>query len=283
MYYKYALAVVAFFTAALQISMASAQSAQLNNQKPKQVQNVGIDEHLGDKIPLDLKFAASSGDSVTLESLFEEDKPVLLNPVYYNCPMLCSMVINAVYQGVNDVKWNPGEDFDIITFSINPDEDFRVAASVKDSILQKFDRKGASDGWHFLTGKQEAIAELTDAVGFNYERLEKKGQFAHSAAVMFLSPNGTITRYLYGINYKEFDIRNGLYEAADGEIGSTIEKVVLYCFVYDADANSYVAVAWRIMQISGFVTMAALGIFLGFMWFGHKFRKNKKQTTNGSA
>jgi protein SCO1/2 len=257
--------------------------AQLNKQKPQKVQNAGIEEHLGDTVPLDLMFATSKGDSVTLAELMQDDKPVILNPVYYNCPMLCSMVINAIYNGVDDVKWNPGDDYNIITFSINPDEDYTLAASVKDSILQKFDRRGAADGWHFLTGKQQAIKKLTDAVGFNYKKLDDKGQFAHSAAIMFLSPKGTITRYLYGINYKEFDIRNGLYEAADGEIGSTIDQVLLYCYVYDADANSYVPVAWRIMQIGGFITVAVLGIFLGFMWFGHKFTNNKEKETNGSA
>jgi len=212
--------------------------AQLNKQKPQKVQNAGIEEHLGDTVPLDLMFATSKGDSVTLAELMQDDKPVILNPVYYNCPMLCSMVINAIYNGVDDVKWNPGDDYNIITFSINPDEDYTLAASVKDSILQKFDRRGAADGWHFLTGKQQAIKKLTDAVGFNYKKLDDKGQFAHSAAIMFLSPKGTITRYLYGINYKEFDIRNGLYEAADGEIVSTIDQVLLYCYVYDADANN---------------------------------------------
>lgn len=259
-----------------------ASFGQLNKQKPKAVQNVGIDEHLGDTIPLDLKFATSSGDSVTLGSLLEDGKPILLNPVYYNCPMLCSMVINAVFQGVKDVKWNPGDEFNIITFSFNPDEDYQLAASVKDSIMQKFDRKGAEDGWYFLTGKRAAIKKLTNAVGFKYEKLQQTEQYAHSAAIMFLSPQGVVTRYLYGINYKEFDIRNGLYEAADGEIGSTVDKVVLYCYVYNADSNSYVPVAWRIMQIGGFLTFAVLGIFLGFMWFGYKFKNNKKKT-NGSS
>lgn len=256
---------------------------QLNNQKPKKVQNVGIDEHLGNTVPLDLAFATSKGDSVTLAELMKEDKPVILNPVYYNCPMLCSMVINAIYQGVDDVKWNPGDDYDIITFSINPEEDYKLAAATKDSILQKFDRKGAAEGWHFLTGKQQSIKRLTEAVGFKYEKLDAKGQFAHSAAIMFLSPKGVITRYLYGISYNEFDVRNGLYEAADGEIGSTVDQVLLYCYVYDADSNSYVPVAWRIMQIGGLITAAVLGIFLGFMWFGHKFTNKKKNQLNGSA
>lgn len=257
--------------------------AQLNKQKPKEIQNVGIEEHLGETIPLDLVFATSKGDSVTLAELMQNDKPVILNPVYYECPMLCSMVINAIYQGVDNVKWNPGDDYNIITFSFNAEEDYRLAAATKDSLLQKFDRKGAAEGWHFLTGKQQAIKKLTDAIGFKYEKLDAKGQFAHAAAIMFLSPEGKLTRYLYGINYKEFDIRNGLYEAADGEIGSTIEKVALYCYVYDPDSNSYVPVAWRIMQIGGFITAAAVAMFLGFMWLGNKFTNNKKIKNNGSA
>lgn len=257
--------------------------AQLNKQKPQEVQNVGVEEHLGDTIPLDLTFATSEGDSVTLAELIQDDKPVILNPVYYNCPMLCSMVINAIYQGVEDVKWNPGDDYNIITFSFNPDEDYRLAASVKDSIMQKFNREGAAEGWHFLTGNEQTIRKLTESVGFKYEKVDNKEQYAHSAAIMFLSPKGIITRYLYGINYKEFDIRNGLYEAADGEIGSTLEKVALYCYVYDADSNSYVPVAWRVMQVGGFIIVLALGIFLGFMWFGHKFTNNKKKELNGSA
>lgn len=256
---------------------------QLNNQKPKKVQNVGVEEHLGDTIPLDLKFATSNGDSVRLAELIQGDKPVILNPVYYNCPMLCSMVINAIYQGVKDVKWNPGDDYNIITFSFNPKEDYKLAASVKDSIMQKFSRDGTAKGWHFLTGKEPAIRALTNAVGFKYEKLKAKEQYAHSAAIMFLSPDGKITRYLYGIDYKEFNIRNALYEAADGEIGSTIDKVLLYCYVYNADSNSYVPVAWRVMQVGGFIIMIVLGIFLGFMWFGHKLFNNKKKKPNGSA
>lgn len=255
-------------------------SAQRVKQKPEAVQGAGIEEHLGDTIPLDLTFANASGDSVTLGSLMEDGKPVLLNPVYYNCPMLCSMVMNGVYQGVNKVKWNPGDEFNIITFSINPEEDYKLAASTKDSIMQQFDREGAASGWHFLTGRQEAIETLTDAIGFKYEKLEARGEFAHSAAIMFLSPEGKITRYLYGIKYDEFDIRNGLYEAADGEIGSTVDKVVLYCYVYNADSNSYVPVAWRIMQVGGFLTVLVLGVFLGFMWYGYKSTNKKKKNND---
>ncbi|MDX1586117.1 MAG: SCO family protein [Balneolaceae bacterium] len=260
-------------------------TAQLNKQKPKDVQDVGIEEHLGDKIPLDLKFATSEGDSVTLATLMQGEKPVLLNPVYYECPMLCSMVIEAVYSGVSDLKWTPGDEYNIITFSIDHEEDSKLAASTKDSMITKLGRENAREGWYFLTGKEEAIKELTEAIGFKYKKVEQQDQFAHSAAIMFLSPDGTLTRYLYGIEFDEFNLRNALYEAADGEVGSVAERVLLYCYQYDPDSNSYVAVAWRIMQLGGFATALILGIFIGLLWLKEKNSKNDKniKITNGRS
>ncbi len=259
-------------------------SAQLNKQKPKKLQEVGIEERLGEKIPLGLTFATSRGDSVRLESLINGDKPVILNPVYYNCPMLCSMVIDAIYTGVRELKWTPGDEYEIITFSIDPDEDHKLAASAKDTLMQKLGRKGAGDGWHFLTGKKDAIEKLAEAVGFKYQKVEATGHYAHSAAVMFLSPDAVIARYLYGIKFDEFNFRNALYEAADGNIGSVADKVLLYCYQYDADSNSYVAVAWRVMKLGGFATILILGIFLGLLWLKEKKSTNDKKTiiTNGS-
>lgn len=259
--------------------------AQVNRQKPQDLQDVGIEEHLGDRIPLDLTFATSEGDSTTLRALMESDKPVLLNPVYYECPMLCSMVIDAVYAGVNDLKWTPGKEYNIITFSIDPEEDHSLAASTKDSMITKFGREGAGDGWHFLTGKEDAIKTLTEAIGFKYKKIDQTGQYAHSASIMFLSPDGILTRYLYGIKFDEFSLRNALYEAADGEIGSTADQVLLYCYQYDPDSQSYTPVAWRIMQLGGFATVLVLGLFLGFLWLRDKNSQNDKEIniTNGSA
>lgn len=259
--------------------------AQLNRQKPQDLQEVGVEEQLGDRIPLDLTFATSEGDSTTLRALMDSDKPVLLNPVYYECPMLCSMVIDAVFAGVNDLKWTPGKEYNIITFSIDPEEDHRLAASTKDSMITKFGRESAGDGWYFLTGKENSIKTLTEAIGFKYKKVDQTGQYAHSASIMFLSPDGILTRYLYGIKFDEFSLRNALYEAADGEIGSTVDQVLLYCYQYDPDSQSYTPVAWRIMQLGGFATVLVLGIFLGLMWLRNKNSQNDKEIniTNGSA
>ncbi|MDZ7690106.1 MAG: SCO family protein [Balneolaceae bacterium] len=249
--------------------------AQLNTKKPPNVQEAGIEEHLGDKIPLNLKFATSDGDSVTIKQLMQGDKPVILNPVYYNCPMLCSMVTDAIYTGIKDLKWDPGNQFEIITFSFDPNERQQLADSTKQVFIEKLGQKRVEKGWHFLTGDQPEINKLTSAVGFNYDRIERNGEYAHSATIIFLSPNGTITRYLYGIKFDEFQVRNALYDAADGNIGSTVDKIVMYCYQYDPSSQSYVPVAWRIMQLGGLATVLILGIFLGFLWLREKSPKQR--------
>lgn len=257
-------------------------NAQLNKQKPKQLEEVGVEERLGDQIPLDLSFANAEGDSIKLKELFSDEKPVLLNPVYYECPQLCSMIKEAIFKGIKDLKWSPGTEYNIVTFSFDPSEKTALAAENRNRFLNKLDRKGADEGWHFLTGNKENIGRLTEAVGFNMKRLQN-GQYAHGAAIMFLSPDGVITRYLYGLKFDEFNLRNALYDAADGNIGGAAEQVLLYCYQYDADSNTYVPVAWKIMQVGGFATMIILGIFLSFMWLRHRYSNNEKQIkeTNG--
>lgn len=239
---------------------------QLNQQKPAQLDNVGVDEKLGESIPMDLQFVNSSGETVKLADLIEEDKPVLLNPLYYECPTLCGLVIDAVFNVVEDLKWNPGEDYTIISFSIDPDEDSSHAKRKKNEIMEDLGRDGAEQGWHFLTGSEESIRELTNAVGFRYQYDEETDEYMHMASIMLISPEGVITRYLYGLDMKEFDLRNALYEAAEGKIGSTIEKAVLYCYTYDPSSQSYVPVAMNIMKLGGLATMLILGIFLTILW-----------------
>jgi len=271
-----AIAVISLFL------LPYSSDAQLNQKKPSQLEDVGVEERLGEQIPLDLTFANARGDSIKLQELFTNGKPVLLNPVYYECPQLCSMIKEAIFKGVKDLKWSPGTEYNIVTFSFDPSEKTALAAENRKRFLNKLDRKGAGEGWHFLTGEKENIDKLTEAVGFNMRRLQN-GQYAHGAAIMFLSPDGVITRYLYGLKFDEFNLRNALYDAADGNIGSAAEQVLLYCYQYDADSNTYVPVAWKIMQVGGFATMLILGIFLGFMWLRHRYSNNEKQIkeTNG--
>lgn len=240
--------------------------AQLNQNRPAVLDQIGVDEKLGNTIPLELRFADSNGDSVSLGDLVESGKPVLLNPLYYECPTLCSLVLDGVFSAVEDLAWSPGSDYTIISFSIDPEETPELAAETRNTYLTSLNRPGAGDGWHFLTGSEESIRELTEAIGFRYTKDEQTGEYIHMASVMMVSPAGVITRYLYGTNFNEFDFRNGLYEAADGKIGSPVDKVVLYCFTYDPSTQSYVPVAINIMKLGGLATVIILGIFLTVLW-----------------
>lgn len=254
-------------------------SAQLNQGAPAVLKDVGVDEKLGDTIPLDLTFTNSDGEEVTLEELFEGDKPVLLNPLYYDCPILCSVVLDGVFGAIKQLAWSPGKDYTIVSFSIDPEEGPELASSNKEFYLKQFDREGAADGWHFLTGSQQSINQLTEAIGFRYKYEEETGEYIHMASIMMLSPRGKITRYLYGANFREFDVRNGLFEAADGTIGSSIDKVIMYCFTYDPSSQSYVPVAMNIMKIGGLATLIILGIFLSVFWRRERNKKNSTPTT----
>ncbi len=247
-------------------------NAQVNREQPDATKNLGIDEHLGDFIPLDAKFATSEGDSVVLGDLLEEGKPVIFNPLYYECPMLCGLVIEGMMNVVDELEWKPGKDFIVISVSIDPDEDVAVAAKSKEKILGQADAI-TRDGWYFLTGKQPQIRKAVESVGFEYRKVEDTGQFAHSAAIMLLSPKGKITRYLYGISYDEFNVRSALYESADGQIGNTVTKLVMYCYQYDPSSGSYTPIAINIMKLGGLATLIFLGIFLGFLWLHEKRKK----------
>ncbi len=254
-------------------------AAQLNRGGPAVLKEIGVDEKLGDSIPLDLVFTNSDGDDITLGELFESDKPVLLNPLYYDCPVLCSVVLDGVFGAVKQLAWSPGTDYTIISFSIDPEEDPELASSSKEFYLNQFDRKSAADGWHFLTGSQESIEQLTEAIGFRYKYEEETGEYIHMASIMMLSPAGKITRYLYGANFREFDVRNALFEAADGTIGNSLDKVLMYCFTYDPSSQSYVPVAMNIMKLGGLATLIILGIFLSVFWRRERNKKDSTPTT----
>ena len=247
--------------------------AQLNRE-PEALQDVDIIEHLGETIPLDARFATSKGDSITIGDLLEEGKPVILNPLYYECPMLCGLVIDGVLNVTNQLVWNPGEDYIIISFSIDPSEDYALAAEHKERYYSQLNKPQPENGWYFLTGNKSNIDKMITAVGFEVNEIEDTGEFAHTAAIMMLSPEGVITRYLYGIQYNEFDVRSGLYESADGKIGNTLNKVIMYCYQYDPDTNSYAPVAINIMKIGGLATLIILGIFLGLLWLREKGLKH---------
>ncbi len=264
--------------------------AQLNNQEPDFVQDIGVTEHLGHAIPGDLVFAKANGDSVRLADLLQQGKPVILNPLYYECPVLCGLVIDGLFDAVNELAWQPGKEFDIISLSIDPSETDTLAARVKRDYIEsgswgstrgtEQNRQAieqVNQGWHFLTGKQPAIDSLISAVGFGVAPIPGTKDFAHSAAIILLSPDGTITRYLYGLRFDSFDFRTAILEASEGTIGNTVDKLIMYCYQYDPNSNSYAPVARRIMSLGGLATLIFLGIFLGYYWL-RESRKNQSIT-----
>lgn len=252
-------------------------TAQLNQGRPAILEEIGVDEKLGESIPMDLGFVNSEGQSIRLSDLIEEGKPVLLNPLYYECPILCGLVLDAVYNVVNELAWSPGRDYTIISFSIDPEETPEMAAKSKEYHLTQLGRVGAEKGWHFLTGDEESIKKLTDSIGFRYKYDERTGEYLHLASIQMISPKGTITRYLYGASFREFDLRNALFEAADGTIGSAMNRVLMYCFTYDPSSQSYVPVAMNIMKLGGLATVIFLGIFLGVFWRRERFFSQSKK------
>lgn len=241
------------------------------------LQDVGIEEKLGDVIPIDAKFSTVNGDSISLGDLLGDGKPVILNPLYYECPMLCGLVVDGVIDVVDNLAWKPGEDYIIISFSIDPLENHELAKEYRERYINKLTKTNAEKGWYFLTGKQSQIDKVINAIGFKYNEVQGTGEYAHSAAIIMLSPQGKITRYLYGIKYDEFDTKNALYESADGKIGSTVEQILMYCYQFDPDSNSYVPIAFNIMKIGGLATLIILGIFIALLWVRER---RKKQSQN---
>jgi protein SCO1/2 len=223
--------------------------------------SIGIDQRLGETVPLDLLFRDENGAAVRLGDLFG-GKPVVLALVYYECPMLCTHVLNGLTSALSVLKLDVGREFNVITLSFNPAESHELAAAKKHTYVERYGRAGAAEGWRFLTGDSTAIAALTEAVGFRYAFDEEMGEFAHASGITVLTPQGTLSRYFYGIEYSPRDLRLGLIEAADGRIGTPVDKVLLYCYRYDPATGKYGAVAMNMVRVGGIVTVLTLSGFL---------------------
>ncbi|MDR3633285.1 MAG: SCO family protein [Isosphaeraceae bacterium] len=223
--------------------------------------NVGFDQNLGDPVPLDLPFRDETGRTVKLGDYFGA-KPVILTLNYYECPMLCTLELNALARSLKPLKFDAGKEFEVVTVSIDPREKPALAAAKKRGYLARYGRKGADKGWHFLTGDQSSIERLAKAVGFRYAFDEKSGQYAHAAGVTVVTPQGKIARYFYGLDYPAKDLRLGLVEASEGKIGTPIDQLLLYCFHYDPLTGKYNFVVMSVLRVLGVITVAGLGTFM---------------------
>jgi protein SCO1/2 len=237
----------------------------VENRTPQEL-NVEIVEHLGEKIPTSLTFKDEQGQEVALSQYFGKGKPVLLNLVYFNCPMLCNMVLNGALEGLRELAWVPGEEFEVVTVSISPRETPELALAKKKNYLEQLGIEGAEKGWHFLTGDQDNIKALADAIGFGYRYDPSSQDYAHGAAIFFLADDATITRYLYGITFPAKQIRLALTEAGRGQVGSVMDRILLRCFMYEPSHKKYGFYIWGAMRLGGVLTVIILGGFLLLLW-----------------
>jgi protein SCO1 len=257
----------------LSAALLTLASLQGNSSIPQEFDGVGVEERLGTVLDSGLEFIAENGRPVPLVKYLNQGRPVILNFVYYSCPMLCSLVMNGLTSSIRELPWTPGNEYEIVTISIDPREMYPLAASKKQAQLLSFERP--APGWHFLSDYNDNAKKLAEQAGFHYRWDKDRQQYAHSASLILLTPDGKIARYLYGIKYKAFDLRMGLTEARDGKMRSTGEHLLLYCFQYDPNSKSYVMTARNIMRGGGALTVFILGASL--MRFWRKERENFKQ------
>jgi protein SCO1/2 len=251
--------IVLAFVIAMTLPSSSTLQAQTN--RTAILADVGIDQRLDEQVPLDLVFRDENGARVELGRFFGR-RPVVLALVYYECPMLCTLVLNGLLSSLRTLSFDAGKEFEIVTVSFDPAETPALAAAKKENVLAKYRRAGAETGWHFLTGDGESIERLARAVGFRYRYDAASGEFAHAAAIMVLTPTGKIARYFYGVEYPPRDLRLGLIEAADERIGSAVDQVLLYCYRYDPSTGRYSAAVMNLVRAGGLATVLGLGAFM---------------------
>ena len=258
------------------------QQAQLATPPPALLNDVSIEQNLNAQVPLDLAFKDENGRDVRLRDYFGQ-KPVVLALVYYDCPMLCTEVLNGMTSAFRVLKFDVGKEFNVVTVSFDPKEGPQLAAAKKKTYLGRYDRPGAENGWHFLTGQPNSIQALTKAVGFHYQWDPQTQQYAHATAIMVLTPQGKVAQYFYGVEYSPRDLRLGLIQASHNKIGTLVDQVLLYCYHYDPRSGKYGAIVSRIMSIAGAITVFVLGGFLILMFRLEPKSVKTKYTASGAC
>jgi protein SCO1/2 len=241
--------------------MTGGLMAPPSNVRPPGLRDVGIEQRLNEQVSPNLAFRDETGKSVRLGDYFGK-KPMILNLVYYRCPMLCSEVLAGLESSLRVLKFDVGKEFDVLTVSFDPTDTPETATAKKAQYIKRYKRAGATEGWHFLTGPQESITALTKTVGFQYQYDSKTGQFAHSTAIMILTPEGKIAQYYYGVEFPPKDLRLGLIQASQNKIGTLADQVLLYCYHYDPATGKYGAIISRIIQLGGGLTILCIGTVL---------------------
>ena len=257
------------------LSLAVSAAGQAVLETTDDLRRIDVDEHLGDTLPTGLTFFNEAGEEVALGSFLEPGKPLVLVLGYYECPMLCNLVFNGLIGGIRHLDWLPGEEYRILTVSIDPAETPELATAKKANYLKELGLDIDPSGWTFVVGRQDQIDKLADAVGFKYFYDEDRDEYAHPAVIFMITDEGVISRYLYGIEFERSDMRLALLEASKGELGDTIDRIILYCFHYDPDSEGYVVVAANVMKVGGALTLLVLGLFVSLLWWGEKRRRGR--------
>ena len=239
---------------------------------PKELNSVGVEEHLGQNLDLSLNFTNDDGSVVPLGHFFHKNRPVLMAMVYYNCPSLCSYHLNGVTEVLKGLKWTTGAQFDVVAVSMDHSETADLAKAKKQSYVQLYGRPEGEQGWHFLTGSKDNVQKLADQLGFKFNWLEDKKQFAHAAVAYVVTPDGKISRYLHGIAPESATVKMSLIEASNGKVGSYVEQALMFCFKFDPKKNKYTLYAWNLMQIGALSMVLLLAVFLLPVWWREQRR-----------
>lgn len=239
----------------------------LTERAPEQLAGVGLDQKPGQQVPLDAAFEDESGRQVLLRQYIDGNKPVVLNLMYHRCPTLCGLIAQGLLSAMSELAYTPGNEFTLITISIDPGDTPAIAAQKKAVALRDLDRPGAENGWHFLTGRRSQIQRVTQAVGFNYAWDDNRQLFDHPAVLVILTPDGRVARYLTGVKPKPFDVRAGLLDASEGRISTgVVDWFIHYCYTYDPAAGSYALAAMNVMRLGAAVSVAVIFSVLGTLW-----------------
>ena len=264
-------------TCAIVILLGLPALAQRTEPLPQDLEDVGVTQNLDAALPLDLEFVDEEGRRVKLGDYFDSDRPVLLSLVYYECPMLCTLVLDGMVRVMEEMDWVPGDQFDVVTISIDPEETTELAVQKKENYLRSYGKPEAAAGWHFLTGDEDAIRSVADTVGFRYRYMEENGEFAHPAVLFVLTPEGRVSRYLFGVQHDPQTLRLSLVEASEGGIGTPVDKFLLYCYRYDPAEGRYAPVAMQLMRVGGGATILLLGGVMLTLWLREARHKRRKR------
>lgn len=261
------------------IALCASANASAQTSADDALSAVRLEQKLGAPVPIDSSWNDENGSSVTLGQYFE-NRPVVLVPVFYRCRVLCAQVLSALVRSVTQQTLVPGDDFDVVVFSIDAEETPTLAAEKKLRYLERSPNSGDPNGWHFLTGSRDSINQLTQAIGFHYARDAETGQFAHPAAVVVLTPEGTISRYLLGLDYKPRDLRLSVVESSRGEIGALSDQILLRCFAYDPIRGRYGLAIMTSIRVGSGLTLVGI---VALVWFMHRRRSHSADPRDGGA